>query len=366
MKILITGGHLAPALAVIDEIKKEKPNIKMIFVGRKYAIDKDKVESLEYKEIKKKNIKFINLKTGKLTRIFSLEYFLNFLKIFLGFFNSFFIILNHRPDLILSFGSYLALPIVFWGYIFKIPVFTHEQTINPGLANKIIGLFAKKIFISFKEAEKFFNKNKVILTGNPIRQSIFKIQKKPFFIKKTIPVLYITGGSLGSHSINLHIKKILKNLLESYIVIHQTGDTKEYHDYEDLLSIKNQLPENLKNKYFLAKHFFEDEIAYIYFLSDLVISRSGANTFFELIVLKKPAVFIPLPWSAGKEQQYHAEIFAKAGCGEIFHQIESSDKLLRIINKMIKNISFYKNNFKNLRDLYSKNASKKIIKEIFL
>ncbi|MCS6956782.1 MAG: UDP-N-acetylglucosamine--N-acetylmuramyl-(pentapeptide) pyrophosphoryl-undecaprenol N-acetylglucosamine transferase [Patescibacteria group bacterium] len=365
MKILITGGHLAPALAVIDKIKKEKPDIKIIFVGRKYAIDKEKTESLEYKEIRKRKIKFINLKTGRLTRIFSFSSFLNFFKFFLGFFSSFFIILKNRPDLILSFGSYLALPIVFWGYIFKIPVFTHEQTINPGLANKIIGLFAKKIFISFKEAEKFFTKNKVILTGNPIRQSIFKIQKKPFFIKKTAPVLYITGGSLGSHSINLHIKKILKNLLEKYIIIHQTGDTKEYHDYEDLLAIKNQLPENLKNKYFLARHFFEDEIGYVYSLSDLVIGRSGANTFFELIALEKPAVLIPLPWSAGKEQQRHAEIFVKSGCGEVFHQLESSDKLLRIIDKMIKNISFYQNNFKNLKTIYHQDASKKIIKEIF-
>ncbi len=365
MKILITGGHLTPALAIIDELKKTKPDVEIIFVGRKYSLDSEKTLSLEYKEITKRKIVFIPFYAGRLTRVINFQSIINFLKIPLGFINGFFVINQYRPDFVFSFGSYLALPIVFWSYIYKIPIFTHEQTINPGLANRIIAQFAKKIFISFEKAKDHFKKRQVILTGNPIRKSVFEIIKKPFNIKKDRPVIYITGGSLGSHSINLHIKKILKSLLKKYIVIHQTGDTKQYHDYEDLLKIKENLPNDLKNNYFLVKHFFEDEIGYIYSISDLVIGRSGANTFFELLYLKKPAIFIPLPWSAGKEQQYHAEIFAKAGCGEIFHQIETSEKLLRLIDKMINNLYFYKKNFLNLQNLYHENAASFIIKEIF-
>lgn len=365
MKILITGGHLAPALALIDEIKKTKPKTEIIFVGRKYPISGEKTLSLEYKEIEKRKIKFINFETGRLTRVISLKSFINFLKIFPGFFNAFFIVKEYKSDVVLSFGGYLALPIVFWAYFFKSKIFTHEQTINPGLANKIIGFFAKKIFISFEKTKKFFPEKKVVLTGNPVRQSVFQIKNRPFIIKEKLPVIYITGGSLGSHSINEHIKKIINKLLNNFIVIHQTGDTKEYHDYEDLLGLKNKLPEKLSKRYFLAKHFLEDEIGYVYSLADLVISRAGANTFFELLSLEKPVIFIPLPWSAGKEQQYHAEIFAKAGCGEIFHQIETSEKLLRIIEKMIKNLNFYKNNFKKLKYLYHQNATQTIIKEIF-
>jgi len=365
MKVLITGGHLTPALAVIEEIKKSKPETEIIFVGRKYSLDSEKTISLEYKEINKKRIPFIPLQAGRLTRIFTLRSIRNFLRIPLGFFNAFFIVKNIRPDTIISFGSYLALPIVFWAYFFKVPIFTHEQTIKPGLANKLISMFSKKIFLSFNDSIKYFPTKKTIVTGNPVRSSIFQVEKIPFEIKKDRPVLYITGGSLGSHSINIHIKKIVKQLLKNYIVIHQTGETKEYKDYEDLFELKKDLPEELRRRYHLVKHFFEDEIGYVYSVTDLVIGRSGANTFFELLNLKIPAIFIPLPWASGKEQQYHAEIFAKNHTGEIFHQIEPSDKLLRLTDKMIKNIDFYKKNFELLTSFYKKNASQYIVNEIF-
>lgn len=365
MKLLITGGHLAPALALIEEIKKIKKEVDVIFVGRKYPTDRERTLSLEYKEISKKNLDFISLEAGRLTRVITLSSLIGILKIPIGFLKAFFIINKYRPNYIMSFGGYLALPIVFWGYIFRIPVFTHEQTIKPGLANKFIGFFSKKIFVSFDEVKNNFPANKTYVSGNPIKQSIFKIGEKPFEIKKNLPVIYITGGSLGSHSINLHIKKILEPLLEKFTVIHQVGDTKEYHDYEDLLIVKNQLPNELQSRYFLAKHFFDDQIGYIYNKADLVIGRSGANTFFELLALKKPALFIPLPWSSGREQQHHAEIFAKAGCGEIFHQIAPSEKLLRLINQMIDKIDYYKGNFKYLSKFYKKNVSQYLISEIF-
>ena len=365
MKILVTGGHLAPALAVIEEIESTHKGSEIIFVGRKYALDSEKTISLEYKEIEKRKIKFIPLQAGRLTRIFSLKTIRNIFRIPLGFINGFFIIVNNKPDVILSFGSYIALPIVFWGFIFKVPVYTHEQTINPGLANKIIGILSKKIFIAFDEAKKYFNQNKVIITGNPIRKSIFLIKDKIINFNKDRPVIYVTGGSLGSHSINLHIKKIIVSLLHCYIVIHQVGDTKQYYDYEDLKMFREKLPDVLKNRYFLEKHFFEEEIGHIYNQSDLVIGRSGANTFFELIVLKKPALFIPLPWSSGREQQRHAEIFAKAKTGEIFHQIEPSEKLYRLIKTMIDNINTYKKNFINLENFYKQDASKFITSYIF-
>jgi len=366
MKLLITGGHLSPALALIEEIEKIKKNVDIVFVGRKYPLDRERTLSLEYKEINKKNLTFISIEAGRLTRAISVSSLISIVKIPLGFVQAFFIINKQRPDLLMSFGGYLALPIVFWGYVFRIPIFTHEQTIKPGLANRLISFFSKKIFVAFEEVKNNFPKNKTYVSGNPVKPSIFKIfEKKPFEIKKDRPVIYVTGGSLGSHSINLHIKKIIVSLLNCYIVIHQVGNTKEYHDYEDLLVIKNQLPEKLKSRYYLVKHFFEDEIGYVYSLTDLVVGRSGANTFFELLALKKPALFIPLPWSSGREQQHHAEIFAKAGTGEIFHQIEPSEKLLRLIFQMISKIDYYQNNFKHLSGRYKKNVSKYLIDEIF-
>jgi UDP-N-acetylglucosamine--N-acetylmuramyl-(pentapeptide) pyrophosphoryl-undecaprenol N-acetylglucosamine transferase len=365
MKILITGGHLAPALAVIEEIKATRPDTEIIFVGRKYSLDSEKTISLEYKEMERRKILFVPLQAGRLTRVLSIKSLRSFFRVPLGFYRAFFIVKDFQPDIIFSFGGYLALPIVFWASIFKKPIFTHEQTINPGTANKIIARFAKKIFVAFESTKRHFPNDKTIVTGNPLRKSAFKIIKRPLIINKNKPVIYITGGSLGSHSINVHIEQIILKLVKDFIVIHQTGDTKEYQDFEKLQEIKNSLTKDNSERYILVKHFFETEIGYIYSLSDLVIGRAGANTFFELLQLKIPAIFIPLPWSSGREQQHHAEIFARNGIGEIFHQIETSDKLYRLIVKMIKNIDYYRDNFKSLSYLTKKNASQYIVNEIF-
>lgn len=363
-KILITGGHLAPALAIIEELRKVKKDIEIVFVGRKYALDSEKTISLEYREIEKLGIPFLPLSAGRLTRVMTFRSIRNFLRIPLGFFSAFFILREQRPDIILSFGSFLALPVAFWGYLFGIPVYSHEQTIKPGLANRLISYFSKIIFVAFSEARKYFDPSKTLVSGNPVRNAIFEIRTKPFEINKDRPVIYVTGGSLGSHSINLHIQKILSDLLMEYIVIHQVGDTKEYGDFEKLQEVRAKLPQNLASNYYLRKHFLEDEIGYVYSLTDLCVGRSGANTFFELQALKIPALFIPLPWSAGREQQKHAEIFAREGVGEIFHQVESSGKLLRQMKSMIGNLDVYKKNFEKLDYFYKQNAAKFLVKTI--
>ena len=363
MKILVTGGHATPALAVIDELIKDQHSV--VFVGRKYAFEHEQTLSLEYKEITKRGIKFINLTTGKLTRVPSSKTIMSLLRIPIGFYQGLRIIMEERPDVLLSFGSYLAVPIVFWAWMFKIDIYTHEQTVVPGLANKIVSFFSKKIVISFEETKEHFPKEKVILTGNPIRESVLRMVNKPFEISKSRPVIYITGGSLGSHSINLHIKDILRRLLEKYILIHQTGETKEYGDFELMEKTRDTLSEELRNRYFLIKHFSEDEIGYVYSVTDLIVGRAGANTFFEILALKIPAILIPLPWSGNKEQQKHAEILKNAGVAEIFPQSDSSENLAKLVNEVIKKLEDYKKNFKNLNHLYNENATQIILKEIF-
>lgn len=362
MKILVTGGHLSPALAVIDELLSKK--IEVLFVGRKYNLDSEKTPSLEYKEIARRKLSFHHISAGRFTRIFSLRSFFNIAKIPIGFYNALWLLRKEKPDLVLSFGGYIAFPIATAAWLFKIPVYTHEQTIHPGLANRIIGLFAKKIFIAFESSKKWFPEHKTLLTGNPVRSSIRKTIIAPFRLAKTIPTIYITGGSLGSHSVNILIERILTQLVSRYIVIHQTGNVKNYGDYHRLTATRKNLPVHLRKRYFLAEHFFEDQIGYVYSISDLVISRAGANTFFELLLLKKPAILIPLPWSAHAEQLEHAQIFHKAGVGEIFHQSDSPRNLLSLIDKIIDKKDFYLGNFVHLETLYKENAAKTIVREI--
>lgn len=360
MRIFVTGGHLTPALAVIDKLKDHE----IIFVGRKYALEHEQTLSLEYKEITGRSIRFIDLTTGRVNRSISLRDFLSILRIPLGFYQAFHIIRKEKPDRVLSFGSYLATPVTFWSWLFRIPVFSHEQTIQPGLSSRFIALFSKKVFVSFGETLRYFPPHKTVLTGNPIRQSIFTIQEKPFILKKNKPVLYVTGGSLGSHSLNMHVKDLLTKLLEDFIIIHQTGDTKEYQDFEQLQKYRDHMSKELSGRYFLRRHFFEGELGYIFSLSDIVIGRAGANTFFELLALEKPTIFIPLPWSRHKEQQKQAEIFKQNGVGEVFPQSEKSDRLLELISKIQRHQAKYKNNFQKLKFLYKKNAAETITKEL--
>lgn len=366
-KILVTGGHPSPALALIDDLGQSTfaKKMSLSYVGAKYIGYDKKSFSLEYKEVNRRSIPFFDQPAGRMTRIISLRSFLNLLKIPLGFFWALLILRRIKPDLIMSFGGYIALPVTVVGFFLAIPIFTHEQTIEPGLANKFISLFAKKIFVSFQKTRRYFPRNKTIYSGNLLKKSIFEIDKKPFIVNKDKPVIYITGGSLGSHSLNIIIEKIISRLLQKYIVIHQTGDVKDYSDFARLSDLKDSLSQDKKVNYFLVKHIQADQIGYVYSIADIVLGRSGANTFFEVIALAKPTIFVPLPWSASDEQYKHAKILQENDAGLIFDQKNNPDQLLLLLDRLVNDFATYKNNFKNLQATYLKNASRLIIAEIF-
>ncbi len=354
MKVLITGGHITPALAVADELR----NCEVIFVGRKYALSSDKSESFEYKEIKKKGFEFINLSAGRLTRNLSLQTIMNILRTPPGFINAFAIIHKERPDVVLSFGGYIALPVAFAAVLKRIPVITHEQTIHPGSANRFIGKIAKKIFVSFPEAKRYFPAQKVALSGNPIRAEVLKEIKKIPNFKKEKPVLFVIGGSLGSHDINTMIFKILPELLKNFTVIHQTGSATEYGDDQEAKSLKDK-------NYFSFDHIESELMGFVYSQADLVIGRAGANTVFEILACKKPSLLIPLPWSAFGEQQKHADYLRVLGVAEVFDQTEGSEKLLLYISEMYGALEKYRKNFDTIKLSYdSTTAAKQIAQEV--
>jgi len=354
MKVLITGGHISPALSVIDELK----NCDIVVVGRRQALSSDTSESLEYKEVTRRRLKFINLNAGRISRVLSIDSILNILKIPLGFIGAFSIIFRERPDVVLTFGGYIALPIALVANLLKIPIITHEQTIRPGTANILISKLACKIFISFPGSKHYFPQGKTTLTGNPIRNEVLRVVDRIENFKKANPVLYVTGGSTGSHDINSLVFKILPQLLKKYTVIHQTGDSTEYKDYNKALSVKN-------HNYKPYKHIDTNLIGFIYSQADLVISRGGANTVFELISTKKPSVIIPLPWSAFGEQQKHAEYLRSVGVAEIFDQSRPYNELLELIEKMYASLEKYQKNFDTIDQQYeSQEPAKQIAKEV--
>jgi len=361
MKILIVGGHVTPAIAVIDELlanRAKQPSID--FVGRKYATDREKTLSYEYKIVTKRKIPFYPLYTGRMTRLLTPSTLSSLVKIPGGLIHSYFLLKRIRPDLILTFGGYLALPVALIGYLLKIPLFTHEQTMKPGLANRIISIFCKKILIAFPEAQNYFPHQKTILCGNPVRSAVFQ-NNSHLRLPQNRPVLYITGGSLGSHSINRLIRQIIGKLIKKYTVIHQTGSVKEYGDFKELNKFRQHLLPKDQRYYIIKQQINEKEIGQIYSMADLVIGRSGANTFSELLALKKVALFIPLPWSANHEQQIHAQYFVKNKIGAAFDQSQSSGQLLQLIDRMIAQLKSYGDNYKYLSLQDNRHAAKKIL-----
>ena len=231
MKILVTGAHFTPALATIEELKKIN-GVEVVYVGRKTTLEGDNAQSVESEILPSKGIKFIPLVTGRLQRSFTIYTIPSLLKIPIGLIQSFFIVLSEKPDVVLSFGGYVAVPIVFISWLFSIPIMIHEQTLVSGLANKISSWFADKIAVSFSG---IFNKEKFILTGNPIREIVMKTKSKK---EAVLPTILITGGNQGSHVINLAVEQCLERLTRIAGVIHVTGDNR-FKDYERLQSNKN-------------------------------------------------------------------------------------------------------------------------------
>lgn len=359
MKLAIIGGHLSPALSIIQNLPK---NWEVVFIGRKMVFEGDDSLSLEYLTIEKLGIPFENLTTGRLQRKFTRNTITSLFKIPIGLKNALAILRKQKPDAILGFGTYLQPPIVLAATILGIPVIIHEQTLEAGFSNKVCAKFAKKICISWESSRPFFPKEKIILTGIPIREETIKASVEKSAEKNEIPQIFIAGGSSGSHFINQLIAPILENLLTDYKIIHQTGDSREFKDFEYLSNLRSKFSEKSRRNYTLEKFIEPDKFPFILKDSSLMISRAGMNTISELLFLKKPCILIPIPFSQKKEQLKNAEYLSKAGLAVVIEQKNATSTLLnqKIIN-MLENIDKF--SLKEVENV-SKNASDKIIKVI--
>lgn len=366
MKILVTGAHFTTAVAVIKELKKNPQN-KLIYVGRNNTREGDNTVSAESQIIPSLGVKFIPIITGRLQKSFTIYTIPSLLKIPIGFLQSLYIVLKQQPDIILSFGGYVAVPIVVISWLFSIPIIIHEQTLVSGLANKICSLFADKIATSFSD-NKQFDTTKIILTGNPIREEVLNPdtknltdQYKKIFNnsqKENMPVILITGGNQGSHVINLKVEECLNDLTKIAFIIHQTGDSK-FHDFERL-----KLKEN---NHYIAEKFIDKEMGAILSKIDLVVSRAGINILTELAYLGKPTLVIPVPYLYQDEQNKNAKYFEKLGLVKILPQSKlTSQSLLKDLKEMIRNLSSLTALAKNAKSVVIPDSAKRLSLEVSL
>lgn len=338
--VMITGGHLSPVLTIIPELKQK--GYSLVVVGRLTTFNNIRSPSLEYQLLSKNpELVFYPLKSGRFTSgqwsTLPLEGYL-FLK---ALWQTWQIFQQQKPDLVLSFGGYLSLPVCLLAKLKQIPIRLHEQTICPGRANLLLSRLADKIFITFPESAAYFPEQKTVLSGIGLRAEYAKQQPPTDFKKGSKPLLLVMGGSSGSHSLNVLINTLLSKLTSSFQIVHQTGDN-QYQDYKLAKSKQNR-------NYYPVRYLLPKNIGYFYHRADLVISRSGANTFFELIKFKIPSILVPLPWSANQEQQQHAQILAKHGVAKVFDQSQSPETLLNLINSSLTELREMKKNYQNLK-----------------
>lgn len=336
-KIFITGGHLSPAIAVIEEMKKKFPAWHLIFLGRTIAMESDVSASSEYEEIQKREVRFLPVTTGRMRRDISLEALTSYGKIPLGFLQSLWYCLTQRPDLILSFGGYVSLPVACAGWLLGIPVITHEQTHRLGFANSLIALFSDVLFLSYEDTKGVYLKEKTVVTGLPIRKEFFFPPKiSSFSVSSGKPILYITGGTTVAVTLNEIIFPVISRLVKKYIVIHQTGKKS----FPAAKNIKENIPINLRASYLPYEYLNAQDVSWIMHHMALVVGRSGANTVAEVSLLSKNAVFIPLPWSGKGEQKENALYYAQSGRAEVLNQKDlTTEKLYASILRQTKALS---------------------------
>ncbi|MFZ5424839.1 MAG: UDP-N-acetylglucosamine--N-acetylmuramyl-(pentapeptide) pyrophosphoryl-undecaprenol N-acetylglucosamine transferase [Patescibacteria group bacterium] len=358
MKVVITGGHHSSALPVIKQLKKVNPSIEFFWIGHKYSISGDTNTTLEYKDITDLNIPFYALKAGKVYKTYNP---FKLLKVPFGFFQALFFLLKIKPNIILSFGGYLSVPVVLAGFLLNIPSVTHEQTIVVGWANKVVSKFAKKIMITWPNSAQYFPQNKTIFTGLPLRENVFKASTNNFDLNKKLPTVYLTAGKQGSHIINSVIGECLNEILGMCNLIHQCGDSSLYNDYNNLTDIYSKLVDGVPGKYILKKFIRNGEIGEVFSKADLVLSRSGAHITYELIALEKPCILIPIPWVSHNEQYENASILYKSGLGVILSQKElSKDTLLATLRFTLNNMHEFKIKNNSYKNILVQDSAKKI------
>jgi UDP-N-acetylglucosamine--N-acetylmuramyl-(pentapeptide) pyrophosphoryl-undecaprenol N-acetylglucosamine transferase len=329
-----TGGHVLPAVAVLDELRKRNIEVDALWVGGRKGVERGIAES--------DGVPFVQIQTGKIRRYLAVETFTDLLRIPIGTVQGWNQVRTFKPDVIYSTGGAVSVPTVMGhaiGAKVKLderrPILTHEQTAQIGIANRTASKFAATFCVGFEETAVAARQrhSHVVVTGNPIRESLLggnagKGRAWAGF-DESLPVVYVTGGALGASPLNQRIEAILEDLLQHAQVVHQVGPATANADLARLTAKREAMPPELKNRYKVTD-FVRDELPDVYAMTDLVVARAGAGTVSELGYMGLPSVLIPLPGTWGDEQRKNARILSNVGAAVVIEQTDATpERLLR-------------------------------------
>lgn len=312
-----TGGHIFPALAIARALQKKMPGAKILFIGAKGRMEMEKVPAAGF-PIK-------GLWISGLRRELSLDNLLFPVKVAFSLVKAMSILRKFKADVAVGVGGYASGPALRAANMLGIPTLIQEQNSFPGITNKILGKKASRICVAFQGMEKYFPKDKIILTGNPIRQDVIQTEGKRaeaaafFGLDAAKMTVFVVGGSQGALSVNLCIEKILGLFKEHDLqLLWQTGKNFESRAAEACI----------KEEYTSARAIgFIQRMDLAYSIADIVISRAGAIAIAELAAVKKPVIFIPLPSAAEDHQMKNALRLQEKGAAIVIKDKESAEKL---------------------------------------
>lgn len=352
-RIILTGGgtagHVTPNIALIPKLRELGFDIQ--YIGSYQGIEKELIEPF--------GIPYHGISSGKLRRYFSLQNFTDPFRVLKGLGEAKKLIKELQPDIIFSKGGFVSVPVVIAGKQNKVPVIIHESDMTPGLANKLAIPSATKVCCNFPETLEHLPKEKAVLTGSPIRQELLSGNKIAamdlcgFTADK--PVILVIGGSLGSVAVNNAVREALPELLKSFQVVHLCG--------------KGKLDESLVGtKGYIQFEYIKNELRDIFALSDVVISRAGANAICELLALRKPNLLIPLSANASRgDQILNARSFERQGFSIVLEEEEvTKASLLEAVNKLYANRGTYMEAMRNSGQHDSINTIVNLIEESML
>ncbi len=346
-----TGGHIYPAVAIANELKLRFPDCEILFVGAQDKMEMQKVPQAGYT--------IEGLWIAGLQRKLTLQNMMFPFKLVSSLWKSRKIIKKFKPDAVIGTGGFASGPLLQVANSNNIPTVIQEQNSYPGITNKILSKKANAICVAYEKLERFFPKDKIVFTGNPVRQDLLDSDSKTqegithFKLDDNKRTLLILGGSLGARRVNQLIEKELDFLLASGIqVFWQCGKLyfEEYKKYND--------KENVQVVAFI------DRMDLIYAAADFVISRAGASSVSELCLVGKPTIFIPSPNVAEDHQTKNAKAIVDKKGAILLKESELDDKFETTFSELISNESHQKELSQNIKKLAKPNATKDIVEQI--
>lgn len=347
-----TGGHIFPAIAIADALKKRRADAEFLFIGAKGRMEMEKVPNAGY-VIK-------GLWISGLQRKISFKNILFPIKVIVSYLKAFFIIRNFKPDVVIGTGGYASGPTLKAATSSKIKTLIQEQNSFPGITNKMLAKKVNKICVAYPETEMWFPKHKLVLTGNPVREDFSKFNnnsaeaKSLFGFSPNSSVVLVVGGSLGALSINRAIYNNAECLVNNDIqLIWQTGNSFYSTAIEKYSNTKN------------IKIFnFINNMAQAYAAADVIVSRAGAIAISELCCVGKPVILIPSPNVAEDHQTKNALALVAKNAAILLKDADASTELHKVLIELLNNDKLKNDLSKNILNMAMPNASESIVNEI--